>query len=275
MKLKDLLPEYLLENSTQTYNFGCVMLYFDFPEIEQIHKIIESNDIYYEDADMSFGLEDNPHCTLLYGLHDIVTLNQVQSITDSFTYGNCELYNVSIFESNEYDVLKFNVRGKNLNETNTELKKLPHTSDYPNYQPHLTISYLQKGTGKKYVEKLKNNTYVVASEHIIVSEVNGDSTKLSINITEGSSAEYYRNNPDARKKKQAYDAKLNKRPEQVKKRVETNKARRHATKAGKDIKGKDASHTKYGIRFKESAKNRGSKTDSVGDRRARGGKKKK
>ncbi len=68
---------------------------------------------------------------------------------------------------------------------------------------------------------------------------------------------------------------MNKRPEQVKSRVETNKARRHAKKAGKNIKGKDASHTKNGIRFKESAKNRGSKSDSAGDKRARGGKKKK
>jgi len=90
-----------------------------------------------------------------------------------------------------------------------------------------------------------------------------------------SSAEYYKKNPEARKKKQKYDAKLNKRPEQVKSRVETNKARRHAKKAGKNIKGKDASHTKSGIRFKESSKNRGSKSDSAGDKRARGGKKKK
>jgi len=89
-----------------------------------------------------------------------------------------------------------------------------------------------------------------------------------------SSAKYYRDNPDKRKAKQKYDAELNKRPEQVKSRVETNKARRDAKKAGKDIKGKDASHTKNGIRFKESSKNRGSKSDSPGDKRARGGKKK-
>jgi hypothetical protein len=88
------------------------------------------------------------------------------------------------------------------------------------------------------------------------------------------SAKYYRDNPEQREKKKKYDAKLSARPEQVKSRVETNKARREATKAGKDIKGKDASHTKNGIRFKESSKNRGSKSDSKGDKNARGGKKK-
>jgi len=90
-----------------------------------------------------------------------------------------------------------------------------------------------------------------------------------------SSTEYYRKNAKARKKKASTDKKINARPEQVKKRVEANKARRKAKAAGKNIKGKDASHTKKGIVFKDSSKNRGSKSDSAGDKRARGGKKKK
>ena len=84
------------------------------------------------------------------------------------------------------------------------------------------------------------------------------------------SAKYYAKNPKARKKKAATDKKINARLEQKKKRAECNKARRKAKKAGKNIKGKDASHTKKGIRFKKSSKNRGSKSDSAGDRRARG-----
>lgn len=86
----------------------------------------------------------------------------------------------------------------------------------------------------------------------------------------GRSTEHYRRNRKSAKKKQAYDKKLNSKPEQVKKRVESNKARRKAKRAGKNIKGKDAAHTKNGIRFKDSSKNRGSKSDMPGDRRARG-----
>lgn len=87
------------------------------------------------------------------------------------------------------------------------------------------------------------------------------------------SAKYYRDNPEARKKKAATDTKINARPEQVKKRVEANKARRQAKAAGKNITGKDASHTKNGIVFKKSSVNRGSKSDSKGDKNSRGGKK--
>lgn len=88
------------------------------------------------------------------------------------------------------------------------------------------------------------------------------------------SGKYYRDNPEKRRAKAKKDAEINKRKEQVKKRVEANKARRKAKKAGKNIAGKDASHTKRGIVFKKSSVNRGSKSDSAGDRRARGRKKK-
>lgn len=87
------------------------------------------------------------------------------------------------------------------------------------------------------------------------------------------SAKYYASHPEARKKKAATDTKINARPEQVKKRVEANSARRKAKAAGKNVTGKDASHTKNGIVFKKSSVNRGSKSDSAGDRKSRGGKK--
>jgi hypothetical protein len=87
------------------------------------------------------------------------------------------------------------------------------------------------------------------------------------------SAKYYRDNKEARDKKKKYDVKLNSSAKQTKKRVEANAARRKATAAGKNITGKDASHTKGGkIVFKKSSANRGSKSDTAGDRKARGGK---
>lgn len=65
--------------------------------------------------------------------------------------------------------------------------------------------------------------------------------------------------PEARAKKLAYDKKFQKKPEQVKKRVETNAANRKAGTYGKMTKmGKDRSHTKTGKLVLESRKtNRG------------------
>ena len=89
------------------------------------------------------------------------------------------------------------------------------------------------------------------------------------------SAEYYRTHPKAREKKAAYDTEFNKKPSQVKKRTELNKANReHDKKYGKASRsGKDLSHTSSGLVYKPKSVNRGSKHDSAGDRRARGSRK--
>lgn len=71
------------------------------------------------------------------------------------------------------------------------------------------------------------------------------------------SAKFYRQNPEARKVKAKTDAKINKRPEQVKKRVESNAKRREATAAGKNIKSKDYDHAVK--RFVPIKTNRGRK----------------
>ena len=90
-------------------------------------------------------------------------------------------------------------------------------------------------------------------------------------------AKYYHTHPAARKKKAEYDKKFNEKKEQREKRVElVQHNREHDKKYGKESrKGKDASHTKNGIVYKKSSVNRGSKSDTAGDRRARGGKKRK
>lgn len=89
------------------------------------------------------------------------------------------------------------------------------------------------------------------------------------------SAEYYRTHPKAREKKKKYDTEFEKKPEQVKKRVELKRENaKHDKKYGKASRqGKDLSHTSKGLVYKKTSTNRGSKSDTTGDKRARGGKK--
>lgn len=89
------------------------------------------------------------------------------------------------------------------------------------------------------------------------------------------SAKAYRKSKSAREKKKKYDTEYNKKT--VSDRVERNRARRKAKKkyGASALKGKDVAHTKNGTRLKSVKANRGSKSDTSGDRRARGGKKKK
>ena len=75
----------------------------------------------------------------------------------------------------------------------------------------------------------------------------------------GKTAKYYKTHPAARKVKAATDAKVNRKPAQVKKRVESNQKRREAEKRGQDIRGKDYDHAVN--RFVKSATNRGRKNE--------------
>ena len=180
MKHIKLFEDFIVEKSGDSYSSGCVMLYFDFPQMNDIHDVIDPNDLYEEEGDRTFGLEDESHVTLLYGLTESVTPEQVKEILDSFTFGSCKLHNASLFE-NEYDVLKFDVKGDNLHEANKALCELPYKNDYPDYHPHSTIGYLKKGTGKMYTEMLKGQEFELTPTYAVFSQPDGTKTKMKIN----------------------------------------------------------------------------------------------
>jgi hypothetical protein len=181
MKIFKKFKDFLTEASGNTYDYGCAMLYFDFPKMSEIHDQIDPSDIYEEDEDKTYGLEDEPHCTLLYGLHKEVKSPKIQKILGEFIFGPCEIHNASLFENDKYDVLKFDVKNEELHKCNSALCKLPFTSDYPDYHPHMTIAYLKPGSGKKYVEKLKDVSYTLDPSHGVFSHPDGTKDRLTIN----------------------------------------------------------------------------------------------
>jgi hypothetical protein len=69
------------------------------------------------------------------------------------------------------------------------------------------------------------------------------------------SALYYRRHPEARRRKAVTDSKINRRPEQVKKRVESNTKRREAKAKGQNVRGKDYDHAVH--KFVSVKTNRG------------------
>lgn len=176
IKLIDLLKE----NSSSTYNYGCVMLYFNFPQLKKIQSNIDENEIYTEEGDKTYGLEDEPHITLLYGLHEEVTPDQVKKIVNNFEFESkgILLDNISCFVKDKYDVLKLDAKGKILHEINKELKTLSHTSDYPKYNPHLTICYLKPGIGKIYSNGFKGLKFEAFPSKIIYNQPNGEKTEI-------------------------------------------------------------------------------------------------
>jgi 2'-5' RNA ligase len=171
---------FLTESAGNTYEYGCVMLFYKLPQIQEIHDKIDAADIYTSSGDNSFGLEEEPHITLLYGFHSDVDPDEVLDVCKKHKYPKLTLGNSSCFNNPEYDVLKFDVTGKVLHKVNAELSKFPHTTNFPDYHPHSTIGYIKKGKGQRYADLLNNKSYKVTPEKLVYSLPNGDRREVML-----------------------------------------------------------------------------------------------
>lgn len=174
--------EYLMNENDGVHTFGCAMMYFDNPRIKEITDKIEEDDVYIDDEDPSYGIEKDPHVTLLYGIHDEeVEPNEVfEKMDECELPKTLKLENVSMFKGDKYDVLKFDVNEELLNKINNKLCELPYSTDYPEYHAHSTIAYLKKGTGEKYCDMFKEEVCEVTPKHIVYSRPNGEKLKKVI-----------------------------------------------------------------------------------------------
>ena len=173
------------ESDKDSYDYGCVMIYFKFPEINKIHKLIDKDDLYEEKGNDKYGLEKSSHCTLLYGLHKNVTNDQVKKIIDEYKFPKTiKINKVSIFDTAEkWDVLKFDIEEPLFNKINKQLRKeCDNTVTFKDYHAHLTIAYVKKGKGKEYVKKIKEQKidYELDVEKVVYSHA--DKTKYSIKV---------------------------------------------------------------------------------------------
>lgn len=174
------LKELRLNEDEGKHSYGCVMMYFPMPAMQALHKIVDEADIYTdEESERSFGLESDPHVTMLYGLHDTVTDQDVFGRCQGL-FGPIDLCEASVFENDDYDVLKMEAVADWLHPTNAKLKELPNSNDYPDYKPHCTIGYIKKGHGQKYVDMLKGMRVEVMPEKIVFSKPDGAKTELPV-----------------------------------------------------------------------------------------------
>jgi 2'-5' RNA ligase len=82
-----------------------------------------------------------------------VTEDEVKSVFEGFTGSiNIEVDGIGVFENKDYDVVKFNVNPDgSLQELHDKLSEFPNSNSFPDYKPHITLAYIKKGLGKKYI----------------------------------------------------------------------------------------------------------------------------
>lgn len=149
MKIKR-YGQFLFEENS--YDFGCAMIEVPFADWSQITEKIDPSDVYEVDGDRSYGIQENPHVTILYGLHGSVSAEELKAVLERFDGElKVSIAGIGVFENEDFDVVKMNVvPDGGLQQLHDMVSELPNSDQYPEYKPHITIAYVKKGSGKKY-----------------------------------------------------------------------------------------------------------------------------
>lgn len=163
-------------------NYGALMLYFDIPKWDKLIDKIKDDDL-YDDGSGTFGREDKPHLTVLYGFHDTVKSDDIKDVVSKYNTNDFKLSTskVSLFENEDFDVVKFDVEPtEELNKLRKEVEKFPKTLTYKDFHPHVTIAYVKSGEGKKYVKDF-NDELKLKPNKIIYSTKDKNKTEFNLN----------------------------------------------------------------------------------------------
>ena len=173
--------------------YGCVMMEpKKIKDWEAVHLAgIDEDDVYIKPYDESYGLEEQPHVTILYGIHEdeVDPSVVVDMIEQKFLPAVVSISEISIFEQDGYDVVKYDVPVTDQIQEYRDLIEgsFANTQMFDEYHPHITIAYVRPGKGKKYVTTLREPFEVrfskgVYSYHKEDHEEGDDTVRRVINL---------------------------------------------------------------------------------------------
>lgn len=160
--------EIFINESNDDYK-GCLMAYIDINEDEwsKYIDLIDEEDLFIDIENNFHGLENNPHCTILYGLN--VYINRVDIKMPLINIKKFKIISekVSSFNNEKFDVLKFQVNSKQLKDLNKLYRdNFDYKSNFDEYNAHITIAYLKPGKAKKYIELL-NKQFIFPIDFLV------------------------------------------------------------------------------------------------------------
>lgn len=142
---------------------------------------VPDSDLFTDPNDPSFGREDEPHITILYGLHT-ADPKPVEKLLHGEKSFQVTLGKLSLFTTNDkFDVLKIDAEGKGLHYLYKLFSNnLKATETYPRYIPHVTIAYVKKGKANHFVGSKVFQGETFDADALVFSSKNGKKTTLAI-----------------------------------------------------------------------------------------------
>jgi 2'-5' RNA ligase len=181
-RLRTLLNEGKHKKTDHKNEFGCVMIFLDADKEkwDKMLALIPNEDLYQPADDPSFGKENDPHVTVLFGLHNDIPEEDIEAEIEKIKTPDIKFGGVSSFKNKEFEVIKFDVESKDMMTLNKKFAKFPHTKTF-DYHPHCTIAYVKVGLGDKYVKKLAKSTDIeMTPSHVVYSKADGSKNEYPL-----------------------------------------------------------------------------------------------
>lgn len=167
-----------------TYSYSSLQATLDTEDAKKVKNLaagIADEDLYTESGTDKYGREETPHITICYGIHtedaDIVkaAAKNTGRLKANITGA------ISVFKSDDYDVLKLEVKSDDFSALNKKVRdSLAVTSSFDKYIPHVTLAYLKKGKGAKYIKLLKAEKMALSFDSLDFSSRNGSFKSVNL-----------------------------------------------------------------------------------------------
>lgn len=131
--------------------YGCLMAVVDdvygLEVMRYGRRIVSARILYTDPNDLSYGYIDSDlHCTVKYGFTDDLNESDLVNILGDVTRFNIVLRGLTQFQTEKYDVVKFDVEHNDVLSRLRERVDVLKTEDkYSTYNAHVTIAYVQRG----------------------------------------------------------------------------------------------------------------------------------
>jgi hypothetical protein len=164
--------------------FSCVQYNLPLPVA---HKIIEwgkqniPDDILYMPSDdATYGRETTIHCTVFFGLHTELATPIIYLLENEHSF-LIRLGQISRFNNDKFDVVKIEAYSDDLFRLHEKLGNcLACTETYNAYRPHVTIAYVNRGEGRKFVGDKTFDRLTCCVETLCFSSKNGSRCRIRL-----------------------------------------------------------------------------------------------
>lgn len=123
--------------------------------LEFVHEEISAEDVF--ESEEIKGKEDKPHITILYGIREqLPNVPKIQQVIQNHpSMSRVKWLGLAKFEAEQWDVLIIRVESPEGEELFHDFNNIypDNANSYPDYEPHTTLAYVQKGKADKYIDK--------------------------------------------------------------------------------------------------------------------------